>query len=363
MKKLIALMLILATLILAVGCKKDKYPEIKSTKEEARVMMSFEVDGDKYEMKYELYRALFLNFSQHYDKGDKSFWDNEDSKDELAEINTKISNYALDIFATLHLAKKIGFDPYSDEAEKTIREYITESVEGSDELLGFGGDYDAYIDSLAAANMNYSVHKLILRYSIAYEKVIEYYTGTKDPSNPTENKDGSLKYDRDSVDDFYNSEDAVRVSRVIINATAKTYEQAKAIRDQIAACSTTDEILDIAVRSTATIDSDVTDGILIGTYTLDEAYYKNATDVAFALGSGETSEVITVVTDSEYEYWVLYGREKTDAHFNECYEDIESAYISQQIGKDINSVKMALRNSATETDTYKNLKHSEVKMK
>ena len=51
MKKLIALLLAIASLISLAGCKDDKYPEIKSSKEEETVMMTLKIEKEKYEIK------------------------------------------------------------------------------------------------------------------------------------------------------------------------------------------------------------------------------------------------------------------------------------------------------------------------
>jgi len=363
MKKLISLLICIIMLVSAVGCKKEKYPEIESTKEEARVMMTFSLGNEKYEMKYELYRALFLNFSEYYDKGDKTFWNKSYSTDALVEINAKILEYTLDIFATLHVAKEIGFDPYSGEAEEIIADYIEKSVEGDGETItGFGGDYDAYLDSLKAANMNYSVHKLLLRYSIAYDKVIAHYEGETNESNPGENKNGALSFTRDDVLSFYNSESATRVSPVVLNASYVTLERAQEIRDIIASCSTPDEALEAAIVNTSASESDIMDGVLIGTHTLDKAYYANVTEAAFALDTYETSQVITAHTDKGTEYWILYKREKSDDHFDQNYSNMASVFTSQKIGEIINNAKIQLKNSLTETDAYKKLIHSEIKI-
>ena len=364
MKKLIAMILLLTTLVLAVGCKKEKYPAIESTEEEARVMMSFSIGGEKYDMKYELYRALFLNFASQYDKGDKSFWEKEESKDALDELNAKILEYALDIFAVLHVSKSIGFDPYSDEAEEIIADYIEKSVEGDgDTVIGFDGDYDAYLDSLKAANMNYSVQKLLLRYSVAYDKILMHYQGTSNENNPSENKDAAFSFTSEDVYAFYNSDDAVRVSTVVINASYRSYADTQKIRDAIASASTTDEALKTALERTTSIESEIINGVVIGTHTLDKAYYSEVTSAAFSLGLNETSEIITVFSDEGEEYWILYKQDKNEEHFEKCYNDMASVFISQTIGAKLEGVKDTLRASLYESSAYKTLKHSEISMK
>ena len=360
MKKLIALILTLATLLLAVGCKKEKYPEIESTKEEARVMMTFAIGGEKYEMKYELYRALFLNLSPHYDKGDKSFWSTPESTEALAEINEKILEYTLDIFGVLHVAKSIGFDPYSKEAESLIADLIATSVEGDgDTVIGFGGDYDAYLDSLKKANMNYAVQKLLFRYSVSYDKILEYYGGTVNESNPTENVSGALSFTRDDVLNFYNSEDSVRVSLI----TCYSRERAETLRNDMLAAPSITSALKKAISMTTATPSDVLDGVLIGTHTLDEAYYSEVTKAAFDLELGSFSDIVTVPTENGTEYWILYKHEKEMNYFDNNYNTMADVFVSQKIGEIIEEAKTSLRATLSESEAYKNLNHSSISMK
>ena len=61
MKKLLALLLIAATLLFT-ACSGGKYKEQKSTDEEATIVMTMKIDGKEYGVRYELYRALFLNY-------------------------------------------------------------------------------------------------------------------------------------------------------------------------------------------------------------------------------------------------------------------------------------------------------------
>ena len=360
MKKLIALILTLATLLLCVGCKKEKYPEIESTEEESRAMMTFRIGDETYTLRYELYRALFLNFSGHYDNGDKSFWDTEGSKEALAELNEKILRYTLDIFGVLHVAKCIGFDPYSDEAEDIIKEYIRISIEGDgDTIVGFGGDYDAYLKSIKDANMNYAAHKLLIRYSIAYDKVLEHYAGTVNASNPTENEAGALRFTRDDVLNFYNSEDSVRVSLI----TCYSRERAEALRNDMLATPDITDALKKAISMTTATPSDVLDGVLIGTHTLDEAYYSEVTKAAFDLELGSFSDIVTAATENGTEYWILYKHEKKMDCFDNNYNAMADVFVSQKIGEIIEGAKASLRASLSESDAYRNLKHSSISMK
>lgn len=362
MKKLLALILIFICLFSAVACSDDEFEPVESTEKEKEVLMTFTLDGEDYEVRYELYRALFLNFSDEYDGGDKSYWSKPESKESLSELNGRIENYCLDLFATLHLSKKIGYDPYSSDADSMVNEYISESVNGSDLVEGFDGDYDAYLASLTAMNLNYSVQTLLYRYAIAYDYVIEYYKGTVSDDNPTADMtEGALEFTADDVLSFYKSSDSVRVSFIQISS-AVTEEAAKNMRDKIAAAETEGEALMIAMQYTLGVENDVLEGTVIGRNSLDSAYYSELTEAAFSLGQGKTSELIRITADDYNGYVVLYGLDKDLTYYEENYDSIADVYVSQKIGELIESIKLSLGDTKATTDAYENLNHSGISM-
>ncbi len=366
MKKILCLMLAIASLFLICACKDGKdYEPIPSTEKEATTVFSFIIDKEKYDVKYELYRALFLTYSSEYDNGDKSFWDKQEAEAAKKDINDRIISFAADIYATLHHADMLGLDPYSSEADDKIYEYIKNSVDGSDAAVieGFGGDYDAYLKSLYDANLNYSVQVLLLRYSIAYNSIITYYTGTEDIDAPTlDMTSGNLEYTKDDVYNFYMSDSAVRVSVIEINPLYISEERIKQIRDKIASFTSEEDALNYAVGNTSSDASDIKNGVIIGTESLDMAYYGDAVKAAFALDIYETSSPIKVYAESSSVYWILYRKAKSDSHFNECYEDIENVYIAQQIGQTLSEVKTSLIGSVSFASAFDTIIHSSVSM-
>ena len=364
MKKIIALILAVCTLFALWGCKDKEFEPVESTEEEARVIATFEYENKKYELKYELYRALFLNMAKEYDGGDKSFWSKPEAADAISEINSKIFSFAGDIFAAIHLSRKIGYDPYSSDAEKLIDEYIATSVNGDGESFeGFGGDYSLYLKFLKDSNLNYSTQVLLYRYAIAYDKVIEYYRGNVDKDSPTANmKDGALEYTKDDVLAFYESDDSVRVSLIVINSLYISKEKAESKRDAIAAAATEEEALSKAIGLTSGDANDILNGIVIGKNSLDHAYYSDVTKAAFELELSETSELIELSLERRDEYWILYRMQKTDEHFEKEYENIASVYVSQKIGEILDGVKSSLLSSMKTTDDFESLDHSSIKM-
>ena len=364
MKKTICILILAALILSLFSCgNSDTYPPVESTEDEMRTVMTMEIDGTEYSIKYELYRALFASFAYKYDEGYASFWAKEEAEEARALINRDIADAAADIYAVLHHANKIGYDPYSKDADREVDRHIKNGVEGSaeDAIEGFGGDYDAYLEYLKTLGLNYSTHVLLIRYALAYNYVITYYSGTVDTENPTQNmKEGALKYTKDDVYDFYAGDDCVRVSVVEINADYIERNVAQARRDKIAGFSSSEEALHYAVSLTAGVPSDILDGVVIGTMSLDSLYYGNVTEVAFDLDINETSPLLDVFTDTSEEYWILYRLEKTEDYFESYYSDIENVYKAQKINELIYETKAILLDSLKDAYILGSINLSEV---
>ena len=369
MKKILAALLILASLVFTFACSDSEqyYEPVESTEEEKRVVMTFFLDGKSYDVKYELYRSLFLNFSEQYDNGDKSFWDSEASADALNEINEKIISFAADIYSTLHLSQRIGFDPYSSDVDTQIKDYIKKSVDGyadeDESFIGFGGDYNAYLLHLKSLNINYSVQELLIRYEIARSAITMHYTGTIDSENPSEDMEGgALQYSEADVKSFYDSDSCVRVLLTELDSKSFSSSRAEEIREKISSFSDTQDVKNYIVSFTATTESDAFSGVLIGSNSLDSAYYSEMKKAAFALSYMQTSEVIPVVTDRGSYYYILYKVDKNDEHYYENYSDVLNVYIRNEIGKIFSSVKSEFSNAITYTEIFNTIKHSEISM-
>ena len=363
MKKIISVILIFCALAALVSCGSD-YEPVPSTDKELEVLMTFELDGEKYELKYELYRALFLNHCSSYDKGDKSFWGTAEAESAKAELDARIVSLALDIFSALHLCKKIGYDPYSLDADEQIEEYIRKSVEGEG-VVGFDGDYDAYLAALGELNLNYSVQALLYRYAIANDKIIAYYRGTADIDNPTPDmKEGALKYTADDVRAFYNSDACARISTVIFNADYISRDEVEKRRDKIASYTTESGALGYAVQFTDPLGDpeEILRGTVVGKNSMDMAYYAEVAASAFGLGVGGTSAVIPVNTESRNEYWIVYKMAKTAEHLEAEFDTVEDVYVAQRIGEIVEGVKTALGASVKYASAFDTLDRASISM-
>ena len=125
MKKIIAFLLTLATILTFAACKKNKeYPPVESTKEEARTVMTLSIDGKTYDVRYELYRAFFLTYKNQVDGGNSSVWTSDEKDVYVEKINDLILNRITEIYSAFAICERIDFDIYSSSVEKKIKENI-----------------------------------------------------------------------------------------------------------------------------------------------------------------------------------------------------------------------------------------------
>lgn len=367
MKKFLLSLVILAMLITAVGCRKEKYPPVKSSDEEAEVIMTLSLDGEEYEVKYELYRALFLSNRRSVDGGDESVWSGSEKDAYIACINEIIEKKASDIYAVLHLAEKLNIDPYSREVEEQIDEYIRISVEGNDaDVIGFGGDYDAYLASLAEQGLNYSVQELLIRYSILLERINEYYKGIEDEALGA--IAGEYEYSEEDVRAYYFGDGCARLLHAYIQdgVSPDTYAKMGRIREGMLAADGELAVALCIINNTSVTPTDLIKdrqltGIIVGKNTLSEDY-TDYTDAAFSLLPREISEIITV-NDGVKGYYIIYKLDKTEEHLERCYGDIVSSYLDDLIGGELLSIADDLVNSAEYENSYSKINHGEINFK
>jgi hypothetical protein len=367
MKKILIILFTAIIALTAISCGAASYPPVESTAEERAILITFDYEGEEYDITYELYRALFLNNREAVDGGDRSVWTSENNAEYVKKIEDIIVNSAAEIFATLHHAKKIGINPYSREIESLIDEFIRIGVEGSQDANGahegFGGDYDKYLESLKEMNLNYSTQVMLCRYAICYEKIVEYYAGTYDADNPsTDMSHGKLEYTDKDVLDFYTGEDSVRVILATLDSRSFSKTRANEIRDRIASFGSLDAVKDYIKGFTASTAADVEKGVLIGKYSLDPAFYSELTKAAFSIELDETSQVVEVSTDEGDYYFILYKTEKTSEYLDDCRADVTRVYVKNRIGKLLSDTKDAIASTRVDTVRLNMLDRGEIKM-
>ena len=382
MKKIIALILLFATVLSVSACvksnsKSNKYPAVESTEDEARVVMTMSIYGKTYEVRYELYRAFFLTYKSQVDGGNPDVWTGEKKDEYISRIDEMIIDRVVEIYSAIAMAENIGFDLYSKDVEKKIQENIRISVEGgsygSVTLDGYES-YEDYLAALKAININYSVQTLLMRYAIAVDAIDTHYIGTASSDDVDINiTEGVIEYTEEDVRNFYFSDDCARVLRANFQKAISytPLERAEKLRDKLidaAASKTTPEEKETAVFN-AIIGSglysntaEMKNGYVIGKYNLENSYYGEMTDATFSLSEGEVSDPIDVVSDIENSYYIVYRTFKSEDHFLANYDDIKYVYLTNYVGEIAHGVSLELEGSLVYTDILKGLDRSSIEM-
>lgn len=370
MKKTVCLILVLVISILALASCGNKYKPQSSTKEEASTVFVLNIGENEYEIKYELYRWLFLTHRDSVDGGDRSVWSGPDKNKYITKINTKILSYSTEIFAAFEMCERIGYNLYSNEVEDKIYEYIKISVEGGSvggEYYPGIGSYDEYLALLKENYMNYAVQELLFRYAIAIDAINEHFIGTisQDDIDSGSISVGNITYTREDVEAFYFGEDSVRVLRHFIQDGIRedTAAYADLVRERILNASYLghEEVVNtIMGNSNLASVTDVRNGYVIGRYNLEEVYYGEMTDYAFALSDGNVSPAFLVDDGETAGYYILYRAEKTEEHFESCYNSILYVFLKDRVGEKLHELKSELSEEIMMTQFYTELNHSNI---
>ncbi len=373
MKRFLAILLLLCVALTALsGCKKNKYKRVESTEEEAQVVLTLSVGGRSYDVRYELYRTLFLTYKSEIDGGDESAWTGEKKDDYINKINERIISEAAEIFAVFELCERLGIDLYTDEIEDEIDDMIRVSVEGGvwgdESYIGFDGDYDAYLGSLRAMYHNSSTSVLLMRYNIGKQLLDNHYIGSGIADDGTGKiTSGAIEYTRESISGYYNSDSSSQILTTYV-AEGVSYtprELAEDIRLDVieAAKSGTGAVRVLMInRGTPTAVAELESGTLVGRHSLSRDYAEIG-EVADGLSVGEVGRVVETVSARDgRRYYVIYKMEKSAEYFDANYGTVVLVYLCDAVGQTISLTADALKGGATFTENYQKIIHSEVKM-
>ena len=364
MKKRLAALALTIIMMIGILTSCSGYSPIESTEEEAKTVLSLTVGENEYKVPYELYRAFFLTYKADVDKGDASVWSSDEKNAYIEKINGLILSRIADIYAVFSIAKEIGIDVYSKDYDKKVKEYVKAGVDGGvigDVVYeGFGGDYDKYIESLREMNLNYSVSDLLFRYSFAVDDIYYYYKGNVSNDATL----GKLEYTKDDVRDFYFGNGTRRVMSLYLSTvtTSFTEERVWQIRDTISRSTNESQALAAMINYSTLGAGDLADGIIIGEYNYDALYYEALTNEALSLSLHETSEPVRITTGTGDGFFILFCMQKSEQHFEDCYDNIKDAYEENEIGKMLSTRAAELKAGVSYTSEYSALVHADIKM-
>ena len=366
MKKLLSALIVFVLLISLISCGTSYEPK-ESTEEEKRIVMTAEIDGEKYNIKYELYRAIFLSLKNEIDGGDASVWSGAQKDEYIKKADALVKSRISEIYSVLHLSKKLGIDVYSKDFDKYVEDVIKISVEGGyyndSEIDGFGGDYEKFLLFLKENNYNYATADLLIRYSLAGTKIFEYYVGNLDTGEFLPNvSTGKLEYTKDDVKAFYESAECVRVIEArYFSLNGITRANAEEKRNTIIEKAKFGEesVKYYMIGSAAPDDAGVE---IITRHNRDMALYSDLVEAAFSLKTFEVSEVIETPSSYGTAYTVLYKTVKDSINFEEDYEKIKLAFLENEVGKLIDNAAESFALSFENTEVLNTMDYSQIKM-
>ena len=354
MKKILSLLFVFLCLTLLAGCAKEEdYPAVESTEEEARVVITLKIEDTEYQVKYELYRALFLNNKANVDRGDDTVWSSADAQTYIDKINEIIVKEASEIFAAIHIAESIGYDVYSKDAENRIKSFIAGAVTGDANQAGHGS-YDKYLENLKNNNLNYSTAILLYRYALAIEAIENYYYG-------------EYEYSEDDVKEYYYSDSCARILQAYFPAGAKSYSDVVKFKENLSSLSDEYAIAVRIIGGTAATESDLivnneVSGILLGRTALSSLDYYDYISTVFSTADGSFSEIITLTNTNADGYYFVYKLEKTDQFLEDFYTLAEYSYLENIIGGVLGSAENELIESPEFTSDYSYVSHKDISM-
>lgn len=370
MKRLICSILVIASLLMTACGQSDPYPPIKSTDEEARVVMTLSLDGKTYDVKYELYRAFFLMYRPQVDGGDPSAWHDENAAQLRAQIDALVEKEICRIYAVLALCDRIRYDLYSKQIDDLINTYVAISVEGGfvegDVYEGYG-TYEAYLDSLKRNYVNYSVQDLLFRYSAGIEALDYYFAGDINAGHP-----GAIEYTAEQLRDFYNEDSTAHVIWHYISSDRATPEktleqQAEEARAAMQAIlddgtNTFEKLTSYIISHSIQAEADVVRGNIVTPYSLDPTQYADLSNAALALSVGELSAPVYVQSDDFDGYFIVYRMEKTEDIYPSVKDKVLSAYLQDRIGRMLDEAERALAASRKDTDVLHTIDPATISM-
>ena len=84
------------------------------------------------------------------------------------------------------------------------------------------------------------------------------------------------------------------------------------------------------------------------------------TETAFSTPIGRVSDIVEITAGYEPGYYILYPIAKAERHFEECYNEIASVYVENEIGKILYDVQLALIESAVGSELLDTLDYSAI---
>lgn len=290
----------LAVMLLGSACKDGK-DILESSAEETAAVMT--ING--FEVPYELYRYVTLNYKTQYETnaGD-DVWLGESGQRLLAELKEDVTDTLKRMYTTMTLCQEYGIN-IDDEI-------IVDSVDAQmdDIYEGYEYDYETYNEAISAYNMNDGVYRFIIRNEVLTEELFNAMIERNE-----------ICTDETYLKELFASDAFIRVKQILVSSdNGNTDEENRARAEELLEMANNGEDFDDLVQKYGQ------DLYMFnnedGYYIMKGSYLQEFEEAAFNLKVGETSGVIK----SAAGYSIIKRYEKEDAYIEENFEILAQAY-------------------------------------
>lgn len=290
---------------------------LKSTAEEKEIVMTV---GD-YEVPYELYRYMVLNYKSRMTSDESDRNDPEKAAESAAEIDAAIEEDLKDFYAVFALADENGVG--------TDNEAIQAAVDAAvkDTRNGYESD-EAYVADLATGYLNHSVYELLTANSVCSEELF-YALINK----------GKLNNDEEHLRRVVYGDEFIRVKQILVvgESSSKVSEGTVYIPEETHTDEEAAQIAEEAMKKAKAgedFDSLVAEygesfymfGNKDGYYLCRGEWDAVNEDAVFALEIGQVSDVVK----SDAGYSVFVRCEKEEGYMEAHYDELCEKYLNGQ---------------------------------
>lgn len=337
MKKLIVRILSAALCCFMICASLASCSSLDSSAKEKETVMKV---GD-YEVPYELYRYLVLNYKLQVQDKEEDWNDSEKAKEMTEEINALVESSLRDFYAVFSLATEFGVDRENPAVDAAVEAELEATRNGYD-------NRKAYVDALAEGFMNHSTFEMLQTNAICSDEL--YYKMMND---------GAIKADEEFLKEFIYGDGFIRIKQILVVGESSnrvhdgtvyipeeshTDAEAKAIAETAHSKAVAGEDFDSLVAEYG--ESFQMFGNKDGYY-ICEGYWDDVNnDAVFALEIGEVSPVI----ESSQGYSVFMRCEKEDSYIEKHFDELRDKYTEAQYSLAVE--KRAAEFEITKTELY-----------
>ena len=344
-------------LLSLISCGEGYYDPIKSSSLERTTVLKTE----DHEVNYELIRYVFMSRIGEFDKGDRSLWEGDGADDLWKKAFDAILPEILEIYATFDICTAWGIDPYGDNIDTVVEEYIKADIDGgyvSGQYIEGVGSVANYKESLKAMYCTDAVRRLYYRYSACLASLYSYIVENR--------AEGTVTVSDADLQAYLVEGNYAHINRIYIpflnqpgsNFAEKrqsAYNVISRLRDKLLLASSYEEMVRVGFinsysTSGALVDYEQAEyGLWLGVNTTDKTYNKELYDTIFSIQAGEISDIIETDTG----FYVVYGMEKgTDPMATPRLKElVTNLYVEEMYSKQIFDKVTVLQGEIT----YKNI--------